>query len=239
MIAALKTELRAHANPEKAAFFPRFFKTGPGEYGEGDQFLGISVPSTRKVAKQYKDLPLNEIDLLLQSPWHEERLTALHILVYRFNKVDDLERKEIYEFYLRHTDRINNWDLVDTSARDIVGGYIFEHQELLPKLYELAASSSLWERRISIIASFCFLMRGEPDVTEKLSKVLLNDDEDLIHKAVGWMLREMGKRCGFDVLFQFLDQHAYEMPRTMLRYSIEHLSESTRQKYLRAGPPGL
>ncbi|MBP9738504.1 DNA alkylation repair protein [Candidatus Saccharibacteria bacterium] len=239
MITGLKAELRAHANPEKVAFFPRFFKTGPGEYGEGDKFLGITVPSTRLVAKKYIDLPLKELEELLSSPWHEDRLTALHIMVYRFNKSDDATQKELYEFYIKHTDRINNWDLVDTSARDVVGGYIYHHQELLPKLNQLSQSKILWERRIAVIASSYFIGKGEPDITIRLSEALLHDTEDLIHKAVGWMLREVGKRCGQDVLLKFLDQHAHEMPRTMLRYSIEHLSEPTRQKYLRADLPVL
>ncbi len=142
------------------------------------------------------------------------------------------KQKELYKFYLANTQQINNWDLVDLSARDIVGGYIFMHQELLPKLDELAVSKLLWDRRIAIISTFYFLMKGQPDVTVKLSKALLDDKEDLIHKAVGWMLREMGKRCDTQLLLNFLDEHAHEMPRTMLRYSNEHLSEATRQKYL-------
>ena len=239
MLVELQKDLRYHSQPERAVNSQRFFKTGPGEYGEGDQFLGITVPNTRLIAKKYIDLPLKELEELLSSPWHEERLTALHIMVYRFNKSDEETQKELYEFYLMHTHRINNWDLVDTSARDIVGGYIYAHQELLPRLDQLSRSKLLWERRIAIIATFYFLGKGEPDITIMLSEALLHDTEDLIHKAVGWMLREAGKRCGEDVLLDFLNQHAYEMPRTMLRYSIEHLSESTRQKYLRADSPVL
>ena len=209
-----------------------FFKTGPGQYGEGDQFLGITVPDQRKVAQKYKGLSLRDAEKLLKSKWHEVRLTALIILVNQFKKGDLPKKKEIYEFYLSHTARINNWDLVDTSARDIVGGYIYYNQELLPTLDHLAISKSLWERRIAIIATFYFLMKGEPDVTIKLSKILLHDKEDLMHKAVGWMLREMGKRCDRQVLIGFLDQHAHEMPRTTLRYAIEHLDPPTRKKYL-------
>ena len=241
MLSELKKELRSYVNPEKAAFFPRFFKTGPGEYGEGDQFLGVTVPCSRQVAKKFKDLPLNDIQKLLESPWHEERLTALHILVYRFNaskkstplQANENTQKEIYTFYLEHTHRINNWDLVDTSARDIVGGYIYAHHNLILTLDKLSKSPLLWERRIAIIATFYFLMRGDPGVTVKIANTLLFDTQDLIHKAVGWMLREMGKRCDSQTLADFLNQHAHEMPRTMLRYAIEHLDESTRQRYLR------
>lgn len=233
MLDELKRELRILADPEKAAFFPRFFKTGPGEYGEGDMFLGITVPNTRRVAKKYLSLSLADIETLLKSEWHEERLIALHIMVYRFNKADENQQKELYQFYLEHTDRINNWDLVDTSARDIVGGYLYANQKELNILDKLAVSDSLWERRIAIIATFYFLTKGEPDLTIKIASFLLHDPEDLIQKAVGWMLREMGKRCDRQVLVDFLQKHANGMPRTMLRYSIEHFDQATRQKYLR------
>lgn len=239
MLEELKRELHRYINPEKAAFFPRFFKSGPGEYGEGDQFLGITVPNTRLVAKEFIKLPLQDIETLLGSKWHEERLTALHIMVYQFKSSagSDQEKqkrqKELYEFYLQHTERINNWDLVDTSARDIVGGYLYQHQELLPTLDKLAGSDMLWERRIAIIATFYFLAMGEPDVTIKIATKLLHDKEDLMHKAVGWMLREMGKRCDRQLLIDFLDQHYKAMPRTMLRYALEHFDNSVRQKYLR------
>lgn len=233
MFDAVQSDLRAFINPEKAMFFPRFFKTGRGEYAEGDQFLGVTVPNVRIVAKKYKQLPLKDCKELLESPWHEERLLALIILVNQFRAGDELHRKQVYEFYLQHMDHINNWDLVDVSARDIVGGYIYNHQELLPTLDKLAVSHSLWERRIAIIASFYFLTKGEPGVTVRLSEVLLHDKEDLIQKAVGWMLREMGKRCGKEVLHSFLLQHYKTMPRTMLRYAIEHFDAPTRRRYLR------
>lgn len=232
MLENLRADLRLLVNPEKAAFFPTFFKTGPGQYGEGDKFLGITVPDQRTVAKQYKTLPLRDIETLLQSEWHEERLTALIIMVMQFKKADHAGQKQLYEFYLAHTQRINNWDLVDTSARDIVGGYMYAHPEQLPVLDRLAVSPLLWDRRIAIIATFYFLMQGEPDVTLKLAIVLLHDNEDLMHKAVGWMLREMGKRVDQALLITFLDQHASQMPRTTLRYAIEHLSPETRQYYL-------
>ncbi len=232
MLSELKKDLRDLTEPGRSINSQWFFKTGPGEYGEGDKFLGLTVPNTRLVAKKYKDLSMKDLQRLLNSKWHEERLLALIIMVNQFKKADEDAQNQLYELYLSNTGRINNWDLVDTSARDIVGGYIYQHQELLPKLAELAVSKLLWERRIAIIASSYFLGNGEPDVTIKLSETLLHDKEDLMHKAVGWMLREMGKRCDRQLLLDFLDQHAHEMPRTMLRYSIEHLDDSTRRKYL-------
>ena len=232
MLNGIRAELRKHVNPEKAAFFPRFFKSGPGQYGEGDLFLGITVPDQRIVAKQFSNLSLQDLEELLDSKWHEERLTALLIMVFQFKKASEHKQKQLYEFYLSKTDRINNWDLVDTSARDIVGGYLYQHQELLPVLDKLATSESLWERRIAIIATFYFLTKGEPDLTVKISKKLLNDEHDLIHKAVGWMLREMGKRVDRQLLIDFLDEYAGQMPRTALRYAIEHFDESTRKHYL-------
>ncbi len=232
MIDDLRKELRTYVNPEKVAFFPRFFKTEPGQYGEGDKFLGITVPDQRIVAKKFKDLPLKVVEQLLLSEWHEERLTALLILVMQFKKADGMQQQTIYEFYMAHTARVNNWDLVDSSARDIVGGYLYHHPELLPVLDRLAASPLLWERRIAMLASYYFLTKGEPDVTLRLAELLLHDKEDLMHKAVGWMLREMGKRVDQQLLVTFLDENAAVMPRTMLRYAIEHFSPKTRQHYL-------
>lgn len=232
MLNSLKKELRDRINPEKAAFFPRFFKTGVGEYGEGDMFLGITVPNIRLVAKKFANLSIGDIERLLVSKWHEERLLALIIMVNQFKKADEAKQKELYEFYLSNTGSINNWDLVDTSARDIVGGYIYAHPELLPTLSQLAASHSLWERRIAMIATYYFLMKGEPDVTIKIAEQLLGDKEDLMHKAVGWMLREMGKRCDRQLLVNFLNEHAHEMPRTMLRYAIEHFPPTERRYFL-------
>jgi len=234
MLVELEKELRKHIDQEKAAFFPRFFKSGPGEYGEGDLFLGITVPDQRKVAMKFKNLDLKDIEKLLDSKWHEERLTALLIMVLQFKSADTQKQKQLFEFYLSKTDRINNWDLVDTSARDIVGAYLFKNQQKLGILNKLVKSKSLWERRIAIISTFYFLNKGEPDLTIKISTKLLKDKHDLIHKAVGWMLREMGKRCDEKLLTDFLDEHASEMPRTMLRYAIERLAESKRQQYLRA-----
>ena len=233
MLDELKARLRERVNPEKAAFFPTFFKAGPGEYAEGDKFLGVTVPDQRMVAHEFVGLPLAQIEKLLASEWHEERLTALLIMVMRFKRGDRAMRKAIYESYLSHTDRVNNWALVDTSARDIVGWYIYDHQELLPRLDELAESDWLWDRRIAMIATYYFLMKREPDVTLRLAEKLLHDEHDLMHKAVGWMLREMGKRVDQSLLIEFLDAHATEMPRTTLRYAIEHLSPDTRQHYLK------
>ncbi|MCA9330740.1 DNA alkylation repair protein [Candidatus Saccharibacteria bacterium] len=233
MLEELKARLRDRIHPEKAAFFPTFFKAGPGEYAEGDKFLGITVPDQRMVAREFVDLPLSEIETLLASQWHEERLTALLIMVMQYKRGDQKIKKTIYDDYLQHTDRVNNWDLVDTSARDIVGAHIYEHQELLPVLDSLAESDWLWDRRIAMIATYYFLMQGEPDVTVRLAEKLLHDEHDLMHKAVGWMLREMGKRVDQSLLISFLDSHATEMPRTTLRYAIEHLSPETRQHYLK------
>lgn len=232
MVNELRAALREKINPEKAAFFPKFFKTGPGQYGEGDKFLGVTVPNQRLVAKQFKNLSLADVQVLLKSEWHEERLTALLILVKQFQKADTQTQKNIYDFYLKNTQYINNWDLVDTSVRDIVGGYIFYHLEHLNTLENLAHSALLWERRIAMLASYYFLMKGEPDVTVKLAKILLHDSEDLMHKAVGWMLREMGKRCEKQLLVDFLDEHAHEMHRTTLRYAVEHFDANTRRMYM-------
>lgn len=232
MIEEVQHELRNYINPEKAAFYPRFFKSGPGEYGEGDKFLGVTVPNTRVVAKKYQDLSIQVTEELLMSEWHEDRLLALIIIVNQFKKADEAKQKDLYEFYLAHMDQINNWDLVDTSARDVVGGYLYQHQGLLPVLNTLAESSTLWERRIAMIATFYFLTKSEPDVTIKIATKLLHDKEDLMHKAVGWMLREMGKRCDRQLLVEFLEQHAAAMPRTTLRYAIEHFDPNTRRQYL-------
>ncbi len=219
-------------NAEKARFLQGFFKTGPGQYAEGDVLWGISVPQTRKVAKIFAGLSLEEISVLLQDSIHECRLMALLILVNSWKKAaDQNKRKELCNFYLVHTKWINNWDLVDLSAPDIVGGSLFPKY---PKeLEQLAHSHSLWERRIAIVATFYYLKNGVSEPTTNIAKLLLHDAHDLIHKAVGWMLREMGKRVSRDELRTFLDQYAKKMPRTMLRYSIEHFSEDERQYYLK------
>jgi 3-methyladenine DNA glycosylase AlkD len=224
--------LRSHVNPEKAAFFPRFFKTGPGEYGEGDQFLGVTVPDIRKVARLGKAASLHEIEKLLKSPWHEERLLAVILLVNQFEKGDEAVQKQIYDFYMTHISHVNNWDIVDSSARQIVGAYLYIVLQRTKPLEDLARSSSMWERRIAIIATYYWLMRREPEPTIKIATMLLNDPEDLMHKATGWMLREMGKRVSPDVLRTFLKEHAATMPRTMLRYAIEHFDPQERKIWL-------
>jgi len=220
------------ANPAKAKLLSRFFKTGLGEYGEGDVFLGIMVPQQREVSMRYwQEARLEDVEKLLSSNIHEHRLVALLILVGKYEKTkSEKERKEIYEFYIAHASRINNWDLVDLSAPRIVGAYLLDKDR--PILSKLSVSPNLWERRISILASFQFIKYGKFDTSLRLAETLLSDQEDLIHKAVGWMLREIGKRGGEQELFAFLDRHAKSMPRTMLRYAIERMDEKTRKKYM-------
>lgn len=226
----VKKELKKAANSEKKAVLERFFKTGPGQYGEGDLFLGVTVPKQRSIAKKYQDFPLEEVRTLLQSPVHEHRLTALLILTYRFPTVTVQEQKTIFSFYIANTDQINNWDLVDVTAPNIVGEYLVDRPKTI--LRRMARSTSLWERRIAIVSTFAFIRRGKAENTLDIATILLHDPHDLIHKAVGWMLREVGKRCGENILTEFLDQHAATMPRTMLRYALERLSKEKREKYM-------
>ncbi len=222
-------KLKSLASPDVAASSARFFKTGPGEYGEGDTFIGVRVPMLRKLAKEYRDLQLSEIESLLQSPVHEERMLALLVLVQSLTKCSNDHRKTAYNFYLKNTRHINNWDLVDTSAPSIVGGYLRDKPR--KPLIRLAKSPSLWERRIAIVATQHFIRLNEFDDTLAISRLLLNDSEDLIHKASGWMLREVGERDE-QALVAFLNEHAAVMPRTMLRYAIEHFPPERRQAYL-------
>jgi 3-methyladenine DNA glycosylase AlkD len=226
-----QAKLRTLATPEAAKAAARFFKTGPGEYGEGDTFMGVRVPDIRKVAREFRTLPLTEIEILLTSHIHEERLLALLILVLSVNKCDDAHRKTAYNFYLKHTQYVNNWDLVDSSAPAIVGGYLWDHSRT--PLTKLAKSKNLWERRIAIIATQHFIRRDELTDTIAIANLLLTDEEDLIHKAVGWMLREVGERDNA-VLDKFLKQHAATMPRTMLRYAIEHYPADVRRVWMDA-----
>ena len=228
----LKKDLRQYINPEKAVFLPRFFKTGPGQYAEGDKFLGVTVPNQRLVAKKYKDLPLNQVEKLIGSPWHEERLTGLFILVGIYQKGDEKVKKEVYDFYISHTKNINNWDLVDTSAGYIVGQYLENRPEKMKVLRQLAKSDLLWERRIAMIATLAYIVKGSSEEALEIAEVLLNDKHDLIQKAVGWMLREVGKRCSRQVLVEFLNKYYKTMPRTTLRYAIEHFSPEIRKNYL-------
>ena len=226
----IQKKLKGLGKKEKAKKHQRFFKTGPGEYGEGDVFIGVTVPELRKLAKEYKTIGINEIKQLLKSEIHEERLLSLFLLIHRYSKGDEPEKKRIYELYLKNTKFINNWDLVDSSAGHIVGAFLFDKSK--KPLYDLVKSNNLWERRISIISTFYFIKRNQFSDTLKISKILLSDKEDLIHKAVGWMLREIGKR-NMSIEEDFLKKHYKNMPRTMLRYAIEKFPESKRQRYLK------
>ena len=231
-IHALRKELDALTNQEKAVFLQRFFKTGKGEYGEGDQFLGLTVPESRKIAVKYKDLPFFETGKLLVSKIHEYRLIALLILVNNFKTGDETGQKEIYKFYLDHTKYINNWDLVDLSADKIVGAYLLHRPRKI--LYTLARSQNLWERRIAMISTYQFIKeKKEYKDTFQIAEILLLDKHDLIQKAVGWMLREVGKRASKEALVKFLSKNYKQMPRTMLRYSIEHFPQKQRLKYIK------
>ena len=223
-------ELQSVGTPEKAAILQRFFKTGPGQYGEGDVFLGVVVPHTRSIAKANIRTPFEEIAKLLHSQYHEARLCALLILVERFKKAPEKEREELFKFYLENTNYINNWDLVDLSAPKIVGEYLLEKDRSL--LYRLAASESLWEQRIAIISTLTFIRKHDFTDTIELSKRLLTHKHDLMHKAVGWMLRETGKRDR-KALTAFLEEFATTLPRTTLRYPIEHYPEPDRQYFLK------
>ncbi len=230
MLQDIQTALRKQANPEDISILQRFFKTGPGEYGEGDRFIGVRVPATRRVARQFCDLSLTDTQTLLQSSIHEERLLALILLVEKFKRATPEEQKKIYKIYLSHTKTINNWDLVDTSAEHIVGAYLCNRSRAL--LTRLAQSDSLWERRIAIMATFHFIKQNDFDDTLNIARMLLTDQEDLIHKAVGWMLREIGNR-NRECEEAFLRRHYRNMPRTMLRYAIEKFPEERRQAYLK------
>lgn len=222
-------KLKALASPEAAKSAARFFKTGPGEYGEGDVFIGIKVPTLRTLAREFRALPPEEIESLLKSPIHEERYLALTILVLQVAKCHDAQRKAAFDFYLRNTEFVNNWDLVDCSAPQIVGGFLMNRSR--KPLVQLARSESLWERRIAIVATLYFIRQGDLDETLTIARLLLNDEEDLIHKATGWMLREVGKKDQA-VLEGFLDEFGTVMPRTMLRYAIERFTPERRRAYL-------
>lgn len=231
-LAQIKQELKSKADNPLGKKYARFFKTGKGEYGEGDIFIGLRVPILHQTAKKYLNLSLIQVEKLLQSKIHEFRLTALLILTYKFPKAEEKEKKQIYSLYLKNTKYINNWDLVDLSAPKIVGAYLLDKIEKRKILYKLAKSKSLWEQRISILSTFTFIR--EKDFTDalKISKILLHHPHDLIHKAVGWMLREVGKR-NQKTEEKFLKKHYQTMPRTMLRYAIEKFSDKKRKLYLK------
>lgn len=231
----VRAELRAVADPAAAAAAQRFFKTGPGEYGEGDVFLGIRVPQTRAVAKRFPEASLAALDALLEDPEHEFRLAALVILngqvARATRKRDDDARERYADFYLAavRRGRVNNWDLVDASAEFALGGYLLDRPRDI--LFELAASPDLWLRRVAILSTFAFIKAGDATTTLSLAELLLDDREDLMRKAVGWMLREVGKRVDQQLLLDFLDAHAPAMPRTMLAYATEHLDPALRAEY--------
>ena len=225
-------ELKSYADSEKAAFLPKFFQAFPGGYGEGDTFLGVTVPDQRRIAKNYyKLVVLTEIEKLLRQPVHEYRLTALFLLVYKYEKLTfEPEKKEIVDLYLRNTGYVNNWDLVDSSAYKILGPYLFDKSRDI--LYELASKGHIWEQRIAVISTYYFIRQNDFNDTLQIAAMLLNHRHDLIHKAVGWMLREVGNR-DFDAELKFLKEHYKDMPRTMLRYAIEKFNPELRQKFLK------
>ena len=232
LLETLRSKLRSMADPEKAKVLQRFFKTGPGEYGEGDVFLGIQVPVLRKFARENRDLDDTSLQVLLRSSVHEERMLSLLILIQKYVRGTDEERKKIYDFYLVNTSFINNWDLVDLSAEHVVGHFLMRGSRR--PLYQLAKSKSLWERRIAILSTFHFIKQHEFSDALKIAAILLSDKEDLIQKAVGWMLREVGKR-DLEAEEQFLRKNYQKMPRTMLRYAIERFPEEKRKRYLKGG----
>ena len=229
MLKLLRSELKNLKNPEKAKIVARFFKTGKGQYGEGDVFLGLMVPVSRSIAIKYKDLNINDIENLLNSKIHEERLIGLLILVHNYKIGDNEEKDKIYKFYLKNAKKINNWDLVDLSADKIVGHHLHDKDKSV--LHKLAKSENLWERRIAIIATFQFIRNKQFDDAFSVSELLIKDKHDLIQKAVGWMLREIGKR-DLEAEERFLLKHYKKMPRTMLRYAIERFEEGKRSFYM-------
>ena len=229
MLDQIKSDLSQLSDPEKAKNLSWFFKTGKGQYGEGDVFWGISVPEQRKIAERYVDLPLSDIQELISSKIHEHRLTAILIMISKYQKADNLGKDGIFSFYLNNTANINNWDLVDLSAPKIVGDYLVDKDTSV--LFELAKSSNLWERRIAILSTFKFIANDDFEDALSISELLLHDEHDLIHKAVGWALREIGKRDQ-EIEEQFLRKHHMDMPRTMLRYAIEKFVENKRTFYL-------
>lgn len=221
----ITSELQALTNAEKREIFPRFFKVGKGEYGEGDRFLGVTVPNIRAIAKLHKDISIEEIRELIQSEWHEVRLCALIIMVEKSKKKDEALRKELFNLYLSQTKRINNWNLVDLSCRFIIGEYLLDKSRDI--LYQLAQSPLLWDNRIAIVSTYAFIRKGQLEDTYALSDLMMHHPHDLMHKAIGWMLREAGKRDS-ERLYDYVMSHRADMPRTMLRYAIEKFSPKER-----------
>ena len=228
----ITSELQALSNAEKREIFPKFFKAGKGEYGEGDRFLGVTVPNVRAIAKQHKDIALAEIQELIQSEWHEVRLCALLIMVEKSKKKDEALRQQLFDLYLSQTDRINNWDLVDLSCRFIVGEYLLDKSRDI--LYQLAHSPLLWDNRIAIVSTYAFIRKGQLEDTYALSDLMMQHPHDLMHKAIGWMLREAGKRDS-ERLYDYVMSHRADMPRTMLRYAIEKFSPTERSILMKRG----
>ena len=226
----IRKELEAAADDSRAEILQRYFKTGPGEYAEGDLFLGVRVPEVRKVAQRYRGLELDRVCALLRSPVHEERFLALVILTKRYAKAGEGERRQLFDAYVGHLEFVNHWDLVDTSAMHVVGAHLYGRSRGL--LFELAGSDRMWSRRVAIISTYYFIKRDDFGDTLRLAEVLLGDPHDLMHKAVGWMLREVGKRDR-EAAEEFLRQFYGVMPRTMLRYAIERFPEGLRQAYLK------
>lgn len=230
----LLSDLRAVANPEKAAFFPKFFQAFPGGYGEGDRFLGVTVPNIRGIAKKYVALGRTQVLKCLHSPWHECRMAGLFVLIRQFElaKKQPIEREAIVDFYVDQLDHVNNWDLVDCSAHKILGAHLVSNPQQSRRLYELAESKHLWRERVAVVATFAQIRERDYSDLLKLSEKFLTHRHDLIHKAVGWMLREMGQRDEA-ILRAFLGQHASKMPRTMLRYALEKFDPRDREKYMK------
>lgn len=232
-LSKLIKEIRSHENKPQASILQRFFKTGPGQYGAGDRFLGLKVPLQRLLARKYANLALIGVEKLLISKFHEFRLIGLLILVDQYEKAASRsEKKEIVDFYLAQAARINNWDLVDLSVYKILGNFLLAEKQALKILEKLAESKNLWQRRMAMVATYAFIKKGQAQATILLAEKLLADKHDLMHKAVGWMLREAGKRIDKKVLTDFLDKHYARMPRTALRYAIEHLSPREKEHYL-------
>jgi 3-methyladenine DNA glycosylase AlkD len=227
----LNREIRKKKNRNKAKILQRFFKTGEGEYGEGDLFLGITVPEVRKISLKYSGLSLKELRKNIKSKFHEERQAVLFILVYKFEKGNEKIKKEVYDFYIKNRRHINNWDLVDLTASKIVGAFL-DGKDKSP-LYEFAKSKNIWEKRISILSTFYYIKKGNCLDALKISEILKNDKEDLIQKAVGWALREIGKNCGQETEEKFLKNNYKTLPRMTLRYAIERFPEKTREFYLK------
>jgi 3-methyladenine DNA glycosylase AlkD len=233
VVEQVESALREVATPDRAQSGQWFFKTGPGEYGEGDQFLGVTVPQQRKIARQfYKTMSLEAMEQMLKSPWHEERLTALFMFVLTYEKGDKPKKDLVASMYLANTKRVNNWDLVDSSAHKILGPWLEDSPYKMKTLKKLAQSENLWERRIAMLSTFYYIQKGSPAEALQIIEILKHDNHDLIQKAVGWMLRELGKQVDQEILTNFLDANAAVLPRTALRYAIERLPEHTRKHYL-------